>query len=264
MEPLLKPRNWDSLVRADAVCDELRRPFILSGYRGAGFCRCWTRVGRSVFDLHNESGNIITHAAWVPIFLTLFVRHIARGGDVLGGFHLLSACAMAFSSSVYHWLGWHSERVYHCALCIDVSCIIITTVSSVNWGVSIVFCDRPLALWSYVTLFNSAALVALAYPLTARRVAAFIATTIFPAAHAVLGGVPPETEPALRCTLQALAFIFVAGIFYVSQWPERRWPGACDFVLQSHQFWHLFVAASALVFYNGMSESVSTCAAHDR
>jgi predicted membrane channel-forming protein YqfA (hemolysin III family) len=47
----------------------------------------------------------------------------------------------------------------------------------------------------------------------------------------------------------SLAFYGLGFGFCASHWPERRWPGAFDYALHSHQLWHLCVVAAVGVWY---------------
>lgn len=47
----------------------------------------------------------------------------------------------------------------------------------------------------------------------------------------------------------SLAFYGLGFGFYASRWPERRWPGAFDYALHSHQLWHACVVAAVGVWY---------------
>ena len=37
--------------------------------------------------------------------------------------------------------------------------------------------------------------------------------------------------------------------FYVSRWPERRWPRRFDIWLSSHQFWHVLIVLAVRVWH---------------
>ena len=52
--------------------------------------------------------------------------------------------------------------------------------------------------------------------------------------------------PKVTCSL---AFYGLGFAFYASHWPERRWPGAFDYALHSHQLWHVCVVAAVGVWY---------------
>lgn len=48
------------------------------------------------------------------------------------------------------------------------------------------------------------------------------------------------------------ACYLVGAAIYVTQVPERWWPGAFDFIGSSHQLWHLSIFAAVLVHYVGL------------
>lgn len=52
-----------------------------------------------------------------------------------------------------------------------------------------------------------------------------------------------------RCAISAI--LYALGVAaYLSRIPERLFPGRCDFLLQSHQVFHTFIVAAALVWYS--------------
>lgn len=52
-----------------------------------------------------------------------------------------------------------------------------------------------------------------------------------------------------RCALSAILYLLGVAA-YMSRVPERLFPGRCDFLLQSHQVFHTFIVAAALVWYS--------------
>lgn len=48
------------------------------------------------------------------------------------------------------------------------------------------------------------------------------------------------------------ACYLIGAAIYVTQVPERWWPGAFDFIGSSHQLWHLSIFAAVLVHYVGL------------
>jgi hypothetical protein len=62
-------------------------------------------------------------------------------------------------------------------------------------------------------------------------------------------------EHILPKTLGMFFFYGFGFFFYISNFPERWWPGTFDYILHSHQFWHVCVVAAVLVWYAACLEA---------
>lgn len=62
-------------------------------------------------------------------------------------------------------------------------------------------------------------------------------------------------ELLLPKTLGMFFFYAFGFLFYISNFPERWWPGSFDYIMHSHQFWHVCVVAAVLVWYAACLEA---------
>lgn len=62
-------------------------------------------------------------------------------------------------------------------------------------------------------------------------------------------------EHILPKTLGMFFFYAFGFFFYISNFPERWWPGSFDYIMHSHQFWHVCVVAAVLVWYAACLEA---------
>ena len=236
---------------------ELRRPYILSGYRGNTFCGCWKTAGCSVFHLNNETGNIAVNAPWIAIFAALAVSHssLPHPHGALAATCGASASLLAASSVAYHGIGWFSREVMDRALCVYASGIVLTVAAFVNWGVFVLFSEACAA--TYVFLSMSVAV----YTLTRRKedlpraVGHYFAALAVPAGHAVL--LYPPTHPAMEGAYFGALLVLTAAVFRLAHFPENRCPGRFDFVLQSHQLWHFLSLLGTYLVFRGFARAVA-------
>jgi hypothetical protein len=108
------------------------RPFILWGYRDIS---SWRQCFRSLFYLHNESGNVWTHLIGLIVFTFLLIQEITRTDKPVQ--HVLIACGYLFatifcmaSSAFFHLAAPHSMLAYERALRIDMTGIALVIIAS--------------------------------------------------------------------------------------------------------------------------------------
>ena len=247
--------------------EELRRDFILSGYRTCPFESDWAAVARSLARVHNETGNIATHALHATLFTALFFADRATAGppNAFKCAFFAGAVAMGAASAAYHLARAKSPAAYRCCYVADLAGVVLTIAGSFAWGLSLVFyCDRR-ARNAYCAVSTSlcAALLAVAavprlradWSLVLRSFVAVVAFAPVPIAHGVLlGHFACERQPffwGLAANIAMVALFGAGAALLVSRWPERSWPGRFDYWLHSHQLWHACVTAATLVQYAG-------------
>jgi channel protein (hemolysin III family) len=142
----------------------MQRPYIFTGYRvGFTFSMCF----RSVFQIHNETGNIWTHLLGFGLFVHLFVRTQALLAATDGAMDGASstavdrACFWCFlgaaqvcmlCSAYYHCVGCVSEGVHRCTLNLDLSGVVVLIAGSFVPGLRFGFYCHPLAQAVYMAL----------------------------------------------------------------------------------------------------------------
>jgi len=173
---------------------------------------------------------------------------------------LLSGMVCFMGSTLYHTFGCQSEGHCHFFLKVDYSGISTLIAGSLVPFVWYVF--HGLTHWQcfyVVTVFVLACLVLYVsfaeqfssdeyQPYRALCFILMAAFAIVPFLHMVFLYGTVEVYAFQRFALSAFLY-GLAVAAYVSRIPERLFPGKCDFLLQSHQVFHTFIVAAALVWY---------------
>ena len=83
-----------------------------------------------------------------------------------------------------------------------------------------------------------------------------VAFMVVPVMHLAAKGVfDHEQDPLFWGSIGVVAMgvVYATGAaFLICKFPESRWPGRFDYWLNSHQIWHMFVVAAALILYAGL------------
>ena len=120
-------------------------PDILSGYRKPN--ASWIGCLATVFSLHNESVNVLSHAIGALYFGRLIAVHTLNVADdaartvLLGFTAALEVCLI--SSAAFHLLHPHSPSAAALLLRIDLGGILVGLWFQNAFGTSL-FCRRPL------------------------------------------------------------------------------------------------------------------------
>ncbi|KAI9228801.1 MAG: hemolysin-III related-domain-containing protein [Piptocephalis tieghemiana] len=235
---------------------------ILTGYR---FLSSYTQCLHSIFQVHNETGNIWTHLIGALFFLGLAVyhhRHLLPSLDAslldhtifLIFFAAVAKCLLC--SVMYHTFTCHSHLpTMKCAATLDYMGIslLITASLLVTEYYGFYCMDGPRNAYMLATAVMG--LVGSILPwfpwfdereYRGVRVSVFLlmgAAGIFPIFHAGLTrGLIPTLNFLYPLAFSILAYI--SGVyFFVQKFPERRFPGWFDHLGNSHQLWHIFVVA---------------------
>ncbi|KAF9163769.1 hypothetical protein DFQ26_002144 [Actinomortierella ambigua] len=255
--------------------------YILSGYR---FLSSKTQCLKSIFYIHNESGNIWTHLLGFFYFLAVGIYFFSGSNPYLSTptstpiRHLPYVPAdsadklvfLVFFLAVYKCLLmsslWHTfaqiahERTMRCMACLDYVGISVLIAASVivteyyGFYCNTVFRNTYIAATS---LFGIAGVVVPWLPWFDQkdtrwlRITFFIsmaASSLLPVFHLMwIQGVGTTLE-WMTPLLKSLGS-YVLGVFvYANQYPERLFPGRFDHLGSSHQWWHLCVLGG--VYYH--------------
>jgi len=234
-------------------------PFILWGYRPqpAGPCD----LLRGIFGVHNETGNIWSHLLGVVYCAWAGAKVGVSDQAALWVLLLVVASAYCFSCSfVFHLCSCTRAQVRHCTYRMDLTGIVVLITISYFAGIALGFRCYP-ALKSFYLFYAGAVSLALAVPLIkpellkdlTRHMILCVAAGLVPAVHFICVATSKEMSCVLPYLLQMFGFYGLGAIFYVSRWPECRWPGYFDIIGHSHQFWHLFVLLAAASWVEGCS-----------
>eukprot|EP00026_Physarum_polycephalum_P005164 Phypoly_transcript_05193.p1 GENE.Phypoly_transcript_05193~~Phypoly_transcript_05193.p1 ORF type:complete len:508 (+),score=66.47 Phypoly_transcript_05193:116-1639(+) len=173
---------------------------------------------------------------------------------------LLSGMACFMGSTLYHTFGCQS--VGHCAFFLKVDYSGISTLIAGSLVPFVWYVFHGLTHWQcfYVIVLFLLAVLVLYVSLSEQfsseeyqpyRALCFVlmaAFAVIPFVHMVFLYGTVEIYAFQRFALSALLY-GLAVAAYVSRVPERLFPGRCDFLLQSHQVFHTFIVAAALVWY---------------
>ena len=255
-----KLRNRSGLLDSTDVPTRQKVPFILWGYRPqpAGPFD----LLRGVFGIHNETGNIWSHLLGV-VYCAWAGGKVALAQDQAAVWILLLVVASAYCFScsfMFHLCSCSGSQLRHCTYRMDLTGIVVLITVSYFAGIALGFRCYP-ALQSFYLVYASLVSLALAVPLLqpelvkdlTRHMIFCVACGVVPAVHFLSVATSKEIACVLPYLLQMFGFYGLGACFYVSRWPECRWPGYFDIIGHSHQFWHLFVLLAAASWVEGCS-----------
>jgi len=168
----------------------------------------------------------------------------------------------------FHTVQCHSIGVGKLFSKLDYSGITLLIVGSfVPWIYYGFYC-KALPMVAYLALITILGIMALIVSLWDKfasprfrpvRALVFVAmglSSIVPAFHMlVVDGLDFMFKYASLHWLLLMGSLYIGGAaIYATRFPERFFPGKCDYVFQSHQLFHTFVVAAALVHFHGMLE----------
>jgi adiponectin receptor len=260
-----EPNPWR--LRKIHEVEEWQRfnPFILSGYR---YRYTVAMCMRSLFMVHNETGNVWTHLIGFAIFVSLAWHVISSVIEVsvwhytVFFFYMLTNMLCMGSSTVYHLMSCHSEWLMRATLFVDFFGISALITGSFIPPIFYVFTCYPwlrMLYLSQITILGGATLVAPWFKFfnseewQTRRVLLYVVTIasgLAPTGH-LLFLFPPNlvTAPVHLGILLMFLFYGVGTIIYVTRLPESLYPGQFDIWFNSHQLWHIFVLAASVVHF---------------
>ncbi|KAL6539633.1 hypothetical protein OROHE_011404 [Orobanche hederae] len=234
---------------------------VMAGLFGEGKSDGWLKT--EMMDQSNSSN---------AFFAVSYLRHITKSPILAITTHpnplpawpwfvfLSGAMSCLIFSTISHLFACHSKRFYFFFWRLDYAGISLMIVSSFFAPVYYTFPDHPhwlLLYLSSITIFGFLVVITLLAPaLTAPRFRSLRAALflcmgfsgVVPATHAlILHWDRPEIRVSLGYEAVMGVLYGVGAGFYVTRIPERWRPGAFDIVGHSHQIFHVFVVAAALV-----------------
>jgi adiponectin receptor len=204
-------------------------------------------------------------ATFYPTYVQVHDITTWRDSAVIGIF-LSSAIFCLAASAFYHTSGCHSQKVARRCHAFDYSGIIVLIVGSfyplLYYGF---FCDFRIQAF-YIATITIAGLGAASLVLNPEyakpthrgaRTAVFMALglcAILPTTHLLLthGFHTLVSEMGLNWLLTSGALYIGGALLYANRIPERLSPGRFDFLLASHQIFHICVILAALAHYQGV------------
>eukprot|EP00048_Salpingoeca_helianthica_P015266 m.225869 g.225869 ORF g.225869 m.225869 type:complete len:544 (-) comp16818_c0_seq1:32-1663(-) len=241
---------------------------IVTGYRPE--LRSFRRCFYSMFYIHNETGNIYSHALGALFFCLLSVYvfgflpqdHPLVDRIVFTVF-CMSAIVCLSCSAIFHCCFVHSNHVSLKLSKLDYSGITALIFGSCCAFVYfLLYCHGGLALGYNAGMAALGSLCAWASFTDSYRgpqfkwvrvvlFISFACGALVPIAHyALLYGTATTLLVADLYMVAWMGALYLLGaLVYVTRFPECLLPGRFDFWFHSHQLWHCFVLAAAVAHY---------------
>ncbi|KAL2829090.1 hemolysin-III family protein [Aspergillus pseudoustus] len=233
----------------------------ISGSAHASFC--------SWLYIHNESVNIYSHL--IPgVFFLLGEWYIQKylasrysgftGADFIAfSIFMLTAVTCLSLSATYHTLMNHSWHVEHLCLQLDMLGIVIFILGDLVLGIYIVFWCEPLPRNIYWSLIGVSGVLTIFITMHPRfqglkyrlfRALIFMVTGLSSVAPLIHGlnmfGMSQMMRKAFPYTLAKAGCLLSGTSFYVTRFPESKYPGKFD-LCGSHSIFHILVVCAAVV-----------------
>ncbi|KNC49610.1 progestin and adipoQ receptor family member 3 [Thecamonas trahens ATCC 50062] len=282
-----RPREYVLVDYAAAPAWLATNRYILSGYRAYfSFRLCLV----SIFRLHNESANMWSHLAATGLAAALLHALVVRswvfdpvaravgadgpGADVVAGHSsafaiYLAAGVVAFAASaIFHTFYCTSAPVSALLARLDYMGIALLMSAAFMPGIHFGFACYPLLSSFYqllITLVSAATLGLLLFPsiglfhqgyYTRLGMYGMLAgLAVVPISHWVYlhGWAAEEVSLILGRMLMVFFWLGVAAVIYVTQIPERWFPGTFDYFGHSHMIWH---AIAAWIFWYHLNSAL--------
>ncbi|KAI9092127.1 hemolysin-III related-domain-containing protein [Phlyctochytrium arcticum] len=249
--------------------------FILTGYRRLQ--QSYKGCIKSLFYVHNETGNIFSHLLGAIAFMTGFLAAYlfelekvltAKWSDyvVIAIFIAASILCLGLSAT-FHTFICHSRSVCIAWNKADYVGIIFQICGSSVPAIFYAFyCNRQLQI-TYLTMMTVFGFMTFAMCMSSHfstpayrfiRTGCFVAlgcSTVIPVIHVVsIYGFQFVSQNLSFWYMISMGLQYLVGAFiYASRVPERWYPGKFDIWGQSHQLFHLLVVSAAVVHYFGVT-----------
>lgn len=254
------------LLHRNQVPPIFREPYIIEGYRRTG--TTFIYACQSAFRWNNDAGNFWTHFIPMCVCTVWFILEWKWRIDFTNPYFYplaclwAGACCCTLFSSIAHLLGCVSYKVSSICFFLDYVGISMLTMGG---GITAYFYHLPLhstlLAYKHPLLTFNLLLAICATLLTglskfywhryhfAIRIASFLfpyLNTSYPNFIRIFTMCLPTGKD---CTMDSAFFyilketiILVAVFFYITKIPERCAPGKFDYVLHSHQLFHVMTA----------------------
>ena len=230
---------------------------------------------KSIIRIHTETGNIWTHLLGLMAFLGLAGFFMSRPlAEIQLEEKLVFMCFFAGAivcmglSFLYHTLCCHKDKkIGRLFIKFDYCGIAFLTVGSfVPWLYYAFYCDRmPQIIYLSIVIGLGIGAVVVSTldifagprfrPLRSGVFITFALSGIAPATHfGYVNGWQKSMDEAAITWLILMGVLYITGaLLYAVRIPERFFPGKVDIWFHSHQIFHCFVIAGAIVHYHGIS-----------
>ena len=224
---------------------------------------------RSLFSIHNETGNIWTHLVGLLLVIVMTVymisyllapnwMHYAVYFVFTGG-----ACLCMGCSTLFHLFeGNENKKVFGWLQAMDYFGITTHVVGSFIPPIYFVFFCFPRLQMLYLSMVAVVGAVGVLGPFFDffhapefrwRRLVTYvlmIGSGLIPTIHVQFILPQNGTSIPFSVNVAAMFFMYAAGcMFYVTKFPECAFPGRFDLFLHSHQLWHVFSLAATVIHF---------------
>lgn len=223
----------------------------------------------SIFRLHTESGNIFTHLIGFILFIVIAATFFGENefkliDNLMISIYFCGALICHLFSTVYHTCKCHSpdacqlfHRLDYCGISMQIICSMIPAFyygfhhQYIHWfylycSIGLVFFVTALII-SIKPKFGTPAY----RPLRAAVFLTFGLSNVIPGIHWYMIAEPDFVNSIYLVVLQGLLYVLGA-LIYALRVPEKYWAGKCDLWPQSHQIFHVFVTAAAVVHFGSI------------
>jgi adiponectin receptor len=244
-------------------------PYIHTGYRqNYTFGQCL----RSLFSIHNETGNVWSHllAAFVFAWAMHYTLSFSLQQDtpvyqmLIWSCFFLTAIVCFSGSAIYHLFFPQSISAVYWLGILDFTGIAALVLGSYYPPVYYGFYCFPFWQRIYILSISLLGTVTIVAPwFTFFHSQRYLVVRVCLYAMVAVAGIVPAVHS--HFLLQSLNFdgsevynrlyimygLYTLGVFfYISKFPESRYPGKFDIWLNSHQWWHLLVVCGTLVHWS--------------
>jgi adiponectin receptor len=197
---------------------------------------------------------------------SIVIRQLPTGEQLAFGMFYIGGLLCLLASATFHTFCNHSESVSRTFNQLDYVGIVALISGSHQAAIYYAFyCHTfPYAIYAIaVAVLGSASaasmLIKTFVSLRYRTVRAvlflmFGLCGIIPMGHIlIVDGVQHAVDQCALKWMIVMGLFYVSGvIIYITQVPERLLPGQCDFLINSHQIFHVLVVGGIWLFYNGL------------
>eukprot|EP01135_Chromosphaera_perkinsii_P010930 Nk52_evm14s2284 gene=Nk52_evmTU14s2284 len=255
--------------------------YIHSSYRGQ--LSSFTNCAKSLLYIHNETVNIYSHLFGFLIFFFLTIFSFCAGYVALDDLSklpwkdqlvfcafFLGAMLCLMFSTLFHTCFVHSPRVFAVFSRLDYAGIAFLISGSCYPIFYYAFACMTMwrDIWlGAITVFGTACIIVSCFPkfdkpqYRTTRMFLFLSmglSSVVPGIQyiAMRGWALAVDAFALYYMLAMGALYITGAVMYACRFPECYFPGKCDILFHSHQFFHLLVVAAAIVHYFGIHRAL--------
>ncbi|KAL1432178.1 hypothetical protein MTO96_013512 [Rhipicephalus appendiculatus] len=221
----------------------------------------------SVFRVHTETGNIWSHLLGSLAFATtgalfLWRHNLPLAEQAVFGAFFFCVFLCFFTSTLYHTMHCHSEHIGKFFSRLDYCGIVSIVAGCFTPWIHFLFWCEPRTKLFYLLLGYALCVVTINLTMWEKfgrphfrllRASVFtglaVSCSLLPGVHFVaVHGLHLAFFELAYGWLLAMSLVALIGVaLYALRVPERYFPGRCDILFHSHQFFHLAVIVGAYI-----------------